>query len=260
MSSNNLKQQLQSIPIPPTIRQRSQIGIEQVITEQKEGNGHRSKQVKRRVGTVVAALALIFLSATLISHNGVWAAIQKALQFVPGIGIVKEEDSPSERYILKKPISLSVGEGAIIITGILSDEEMTYITMTGKQTPRFEKVILVNERGVEYTLSSSIGTWTSTEWTSGFWYKGKVDTTESIKLVVSLEPRIEVPVTLARAETYSSYPEMGETATVKGVSITAIPDRVGNKARVSLVSRHSEDFYISDYGNMACICTMRVLN
>jgi hypothetical protein len=248
MSPNKLKQQLQAIPIPSNIRQRSQLGIEQAIMEQKEGNPRKSKRVKRRAVTIVAAIALLFLSAALMNHNYVWAAIQKALQFVPGIGIVKEDDSPSERYVLKQPITLSVGEGSIVITGILIDEEMTYITMTGNHTPRFENVTLVNAQGVEYTLKSSTASWGLTEWTSGFWYKGKLDASGSIKLVTNLEPRIEVPVTLARAETYSSYPEMGETATINGVSITAISDRVGEKERVSLVARHSEDFYIIDYG------------
>ncbi|GEM_PF-4968830 len=41
---------------------------------------------------------------------------------------------------------------------------------------------------------------------------------------------------------------MGETATVNDVMITAILDLVEDKARVSLVARHSQDFYISDYG------------
>jgi hypothetical protein len=248
MSPNKLKQQFQAIPIPSNIRQRSQLGIEQAIMDQKEGNPRKIKSVKRRVGTIVAAFALLFLSAALMNHNYVWAAIQKALQFVPGIGIVKEEDSPPERYVLKKPISLSVGEGSIIITGILSDEEMTYITMMGNHTPRFENVTLVNAQGVEYTLRSSMASWSQTDWTSGFWYNGKLDASGSIKLVINLEPRIEVPVTLTRAETYSSYSEMGETATTNGISITALPDRVGEKARVSLVARHSEDFFVSDYG------------
>jgi hypothetical protein len=248
MSPNNLKLQLQSIPIPSNIRQRSQLGIEQAIMEQKEGNHGKGKRVKRRIGTIAAAIALLFLSVAFLNHNYVWAAIQKALQFVPGIGIVKEENSLSERFVLKQPISLNVGEGSIIITGILSDEEMTYITMTGNHTPRFENVTLVNPQGVEYNLRSSTSSWSSTEWTSGFWYKGKLDARGSIKLVINLEPRIEVPITLTRAETYSNYSEMGETATVNGVSITAIPDRIGEKARVSLVARHSEDFSISDYG------------
>ncbi|WP_239617978.1 hypothetical protein [Cohnella mopanensis] len=249
MSSNNLKQQLRDIPIPSGLRERSKLGIERAIMEQKEGYRSKSKRIRRTVGVIVAGLALLFLSADLMNHNYVWAAIQKTLQFVPGIGIVKEDNSPSERYILKQPISLSVGEGSIMITGILSDEEMTYITMTGTESPRFiEKVTLVNAQGIEYTLSSANSSWSLTEWTSGFWYKGKLDASGNIKLVIDLKPRIEVPLTLARAETYSSYPEMGETDTVNGVSITAIPDRVGAKARISLVARHSEDFNIIDYG------------
>jgi len=248
MSPNNLKRQLHAIPVPPELRQRSQSGIERAMLEQQENNRRKSNRVKRRVGALIAALVLLFLSADLLNHNYVWAGIQRALQFVPGIGIVKEENSPRERYILNRPISLDVGKGSITITGILSDEEMTYITMMGENAPRAEKVRLVNAQGVEYTLKSSTASWSSSEWTSGFWYKGKLDASGNMKLVFDSEPRIEVPLTLTRAATYSSYLEMGETATVNGVSITAIPDAIGEKARISLVARHSKDFYITDYG------------
>ncbi|WP_256760484.1 hypothetical protein [Cohnella sp. WQ 127256] len=249
MSPNKLKQQLSAIPIPSGIRQKSQLGIEQAMLEQQEDSRRKNKRVRRRVGAIVAALALIFLSTDLMNHNYVWASIQKALQFVPGIGIVKEEDSSSERYVLKQPISLNVGEGSIMITGILSDEDMTYITMVGKNTQRFESITLVSEQGAEYNLRSSTASWSSTEWTSGFWHKGKLNIGgENIKLIFPLEPTIEVPITLAKAETVSSYQDMGETATANGVSITAIADRVGEQARISFVARHSEDFDISDYG------------
>ncbi|MBD3922049.1 hypothetical protein H8B09_25025 [Paenibacillus sp. PR3] len=247
MEHNNVKQQIETIPIPPALRHRSQLGIELAIMKQQENRRQKSKRVKRSIGMVAAALALFLLSATLINHDKVWAALQKALQFVPGIGIVKE-DSASERYVLKKPITLSVNEGSIIITGIMSDDEMTYITMAGNDVPRPAQVILVDEQGNEYSINGSMASWSSGEWTSGFWYKGKLDAVGNMKLILPLDPLVEVPITLERAETFSSYPEMGETAAINGVSITAIPDRVGDKARVSLVAAHAEDFYISDYG------------
>lgn len=248
MGPNNLKKQIESIPIPPHIRQRSRLGIELAVSDQKKYSHRKSNRVKRRVVTIAATLALFLLAVTLVNHQNVWAALQKALQFVPGLGIVKEENSLSERYVLKQPISLSLGKGSIMVTGMLSDEEMTYITMSGSHTPRPKQVILVNEQGAEYTLTSTSASWGATEWTSGFWYKGKLDAAGEIKLVLNVEPKIEVPVALTRAETYTSYTEMGETAAVNGVMITAILDLVEDKARVSLVARHSEDFYMSDYG------------
>lgn len=52
-------------------------------------------------------------------------------------------------------------------------------------------------------------------------------------------------------------PEMGETATVNDVMITAILDLVEDKARVSLVARHPRIFTLVITEYMACICTMR---
>jgi hypothetical protein len=247
MGPNKVRQQMETIPIPPDLRQRSQLGIESAASKQQEDLLRKRKRVKRSIGMVAAMLAVLLISATFINHDKVWAALHKALQFIPGIGVVSE-DSTTERYVLKKPISLSVGEGSIIVTGIMSDDELTYITMTGSQAPRPEQVILINERGAEYSINGSMASWSSTEWASEFWYKGRLDAVGSMKLILPVDPPVEVPITLEKAETFSSYPEMGETAAINGVSITAIPDRVGDKARVSLVSTHSEDFFIIDYG------------
>ncbi|MGZ9586719.1 hypothetical protein [Paenibacillus marinisediminis] len=250
MDTNNLKQQIHDIVIPSEVRHRSELGIRQAVLEQqKEEHGRRVRQRNRTRFTAIAVvLGLVLLSAVLLNHTKVWAAIQKALQFVPGIGIVKEEESPLERYILKQPIHLEVGDGTIVITGILSDEEMTYITMTGVDTPRLDSIMLVNGQGLEYTIDRSTSSWSSKEWTASYWHKGQLEINGDIKLILNLDPPIEVLAHLTRAETYSSYSDLGTTSTVNGLSITAITDRVGDKMRVSLVTPPKKDYTISDYG------------
>jgi len=248
MSTNKLKEQLHDIPIPADISLRSQLGIQQAMLERKEDSLLSSRGWKRAISACAAVLIILFLSVDIVNQNYVWAGIQKALQFVPGIGLVKEENTTSPRYILKKPMSLNVGEGSIKITGILSDEDMTYMTMVGENISRVKQVTLVNEQGNEYILQSSTATWSGKDWTSGFWYKGKLDTEGSVRLIVDNESGIEVPIALSIAESYYSYPEMGETAVMNGVSITAIPTQIGEQARISLVAQHAQDFTISDYG------------
>ncbi|WP_159887571.1 hypothetical protein [Paenibacillus puerhi] len=248
MRSNPIKEQLETIPIPPELGHRSLLGVRQAAAERQAINPSARRQTKRIIAAMSAALVLFMLTTMFADHSRVWSAIQKALQFVPGIGIVKEEDSPVERYVMNQPVTVEVGAGSILITGFMSDDEMTYITMAGKDAPRVKDITLVNERGEQFKLNASTASWGQSQWTSGFWHIGKLDVSGQVTLIFPLDPVVKVPIVLAKAETFASYTELGETASVNGVSITAITDRIGGKTRVSLVSRHSKDFDVSDYG------------
>lgn len=243
--SNKIKREIDRIQVPPELQQRSILGIQQAHIELK----HSRRRTRNRSITVIAAslLGLVLLTSVMFNTHVV-AAIQKALQFVPGIGMVKEEDAPTNTYMLKQPITVQVGEGAIVITGIMIDEQMTYITMTGTDTSRFESIKLINGHGTEFTVKRSLSSWSSNEWVASFWQKGKLDIQEQATLIIETNQKLKVPLTLVKAETYASYSDMGETATTNGVSITAIANRVGEKARISLVAQHTKEYRIVDYG------------
>ncbi|MCD9022544.1 hypothetical protein [Cohnella silvisoli] len=245
--SNKIKQEIDKIPIPPDLHLRSLLGIEQAKLE-NEQNRLPSDKRYTNIKVIAAALLGLILLTVVISNTQVLAAIQKALQFVPGIGIVKEEDSPTARYVLKNPITKQIGEGSIVITGIMVDQQMTLITITGTNTTRFEKVKLVNEQGAEFTVKRSMSTWGSHEWSASFWYDGQLDLKGSVKLFLEEKPEVVIPLTLVQADTFTSYADMGETATANGITITAIANRVDDKARFSLVAQHSKDIKINDYG------------
>ncbi|MDG0809152.1 hypothetical protein [Cohnella rhizosphaerae] len=154
MPTDDLKRLMEAIPLPDELRERSRAGIAAAALERELPAGRRGR---RALAIAAALLALLVLSAGIANHDRVWAALRKTFQFSPGTGIVSEEDSPSERYVLKKPIVLSVGEGKITITGIHSDEEMTYVAMAGEQAPRVESLELVNERGEVFDITSNMG-------------------------------------------------------------------------------------------------------
>jgi hypothetical protein len=69
-----------------------------------------------------------------------------------------------------------------------------------------------------------------------------------VNLLLEEKPEIVIPLTLVQAESFANYADMGETATVNGITITAIANRVDDKARFSLVAQHSEEMKITDYG------------
>ncbi|MFD2329007.1 hypothetical protein ACFSR7_07080 [Cohnella sp. GCM10020058] len=245
MPTDDLKRLMETIPLPDELRERSRAGIAAAALERQRPEGRRRK---RALAIAAALLALLVLSAGIVNHDRVWAALRKTFQFSPGTGIVTEEEAPSERYVLKKPIVLDVGKGKITITGILSDQEMTYITMAGERAPQFDQVGLTNERGQAYVIQRSQGVWAPDEWTASFWYRGKLDLKGAIKLRLPLHPAIEVEARMEQASAVASYEELGKTATVNGLSVTAIADLVDGKARVSLVSPPQESFWIDSYG------------
>ncbi|MCM3629606.1 hypothetical protein M3194_19890 [Paenibacillus glycanilyticus] len=245
LNSDNVKQQIQTIPIPSEqLRQRTRLGVEQAIQEQR-----RTLRLRRGWISIAAVAVVLLLSTALVNHTKVWAAIQNALQFVPGIGMVKEEKSSEERYVLSKPITLKVGEdGSIVITGIMSDSEMTYITMTGENTARIKSVTLINAKGESTVIDSSMASWGGSIWTSSFWHKGKLDVQGDVKLMIDQEEKMEVPIHLTEAGSFASYADLGQTSVINGLAITAVTDQVNGKARVSLVTSPRHDYRIVDYG------------
>ncbi|WP_336775799.1 hypothetical protein [Paenibacillus sp. MMO-58] len=243
--SDKIKQQMQTIPIPSEqLRYRARLGIEQAGTERR-----KATRLRRGWASIAAVIVVLLLSTALVNHTKVWAAIQNALQFVPGMGMVKEEKSPEVRYILSKPINVKVGEeGSVVITGMMSDHEMTYITMTGQNATRLKDVTLVNAQGEAVTIDASMASWGGTVWTSAFWHKGELDVQGGSKLIIGEQAPIEVPIHLTKAESFDSYSELGPTSTANGLSITAITDKVDGKARVSIITPPRQDFRIIDYG------------
>ncbi|MFC5530801.1 hypothetical protein [Cohnella yongneupensis] len=244
MDSDNLKEQVGAIPIPAALRDRSRLGIGQAASERSAGSG------KRRMAMIAALLGVILLSATLANRTTVWAAIQRALQFVPGIGVVEKEDPQSAQYVMNQPITIEDedGEGSIVITGFLSDDQMTLIMMAGDHMADFEQVKIVNEQGEAFTVDRSLVSFSSGEWTASYWHDGKLDVRGDVKLILQTKPEIEVSAHLSEAKAHAGYADLGATVRVNGVSITAITDRVGEKARVSLVSPPMEKGSIMDYG------------
>lgn len=243
MDSDKLKMQLRDIPIPSGLRDRSRLGIEQASRERK------GKPLRRRMRFAAAMLGLVLLSVTILNHSKVWAAIHKALQFVPGIGVVEEDGSASSaRYLLREPIKVDFGGGTVVITGISTDDETTYLTMVGKEAPEFKQLTIVNEQGEAYTIDRSLASLSSLEWTAFFRREGKLNIEGDIKLILQTQPAVEVSAHLEKAESYSGYEELGPTVKANGLSVTAIPDRVGDKGRVSLVTAPAADYRDIDFG------------
>lgn len=241
--NDEMKRAMNTIPLPPELRERSKMGVAQAKSERIL---NKKRFGVRRWTAVIAGLILI---SSVLFHSQVIAALQKALQFIPGLGVVMEEDIPAERYILQKPVNLDLGEkGSLIVTGISVDKESTLVTMAATNLRWLERITIINEEGQTFDIPRSVSSSSGSGWNGSYWYKGELDIRGNITIVLDTEPETKVPITLNKAETHSNYQELGATVSANNVDITAITNRAGAKAIVSLVSRHPSDFRIDDYG------------
>ncbi|WP_409341528.1 hypothetical protein [Paenibacillus sp. MBLB4367] len=245
--TNTVKREIETIPIPPELHRRSKLGIQAAKAELDAESRHgRRKTFYRRMA--VALTAGVLLVPMAVYHSQVVASIQKALQYVPGIGIVKEEEISAERYVLKHPVTAQIGRGEIAVTGMMVDDEMTLISISGTKTAKLEHVIVRNGQGTEYTVNSSMSSWSPGEWSASFWFQGKMIAGGQVELIAGDNPQTTIPLTLVKAESFDSYGDMGETMSVNGVTITAVASRTGEKAMISLLSQQPKELRIADYG------------
>ncbi|MDQ0090473.1 hypothetical protein J2T12_003896 [Paenibacillus anaericanus] len=244
--NNDIKQEIDKIEIPLQLHLRSHMGIKQAKLEQVESRQSMKRWTHRK--TIVALVVAFILITTAIFNTQVIAAIQKALQYFPGIGMVVEEEIPQDRYVLKEAVTTQIEDGIVVITGMLVDEKMTYLTISGIDTKRVQDIKIINEEGIVYTLESGGTSSTSGQWGGSFWQQGMLDIKGRIQVVIGYNPETVIPLTLTKAASFNSYQDLGETDSANGVSITAIANRVEGKARISLVSQHTDKFRISDFG------------
>ena len=271
MGTNKVKQEMDTIELPAALTERSRAGIRQAAAEsrmakeqtgvkqqaesqsvqretdaRRAGNERQVKPRRRRLLTVASLAGALVLAAVLIQQPQVWAALARALQFVPGIGIVQEESA--NLYVLEEPVRLSVGEGSLTITGGMSDDRETYFTIYGQKTRVPDQLVLTNEQGDSYELTSSTTIKGGDTWSSDYWYKGPVETKGQVRLMIPLDQPIEVDVDLAPADSVASYEDLGPTKIHQGLSITAAHQRIGNQLRVTLLTPSGAQYIIDNYG------------
>ncbi|MGG4146359.1 hypothetical protein ABEW34_24950 [Paenibacillus algorifonticola] len=250
--NGKLKQEIEQIPIPPELHQRSEMGVQQAVDELERKETAVYKIFRKMKAPSSKVLIATILGLTIVStalfNSQVKAAIQQALQFVPGIGVFTQTEEQSERYVLPNQIKTQIEGGSITITGLMVDEEMTYITVQATNLSELRSLTVINDKGTTYTLPAAQLTFTKEKWAGSFWYNGKIDIQEQAQIQIDAYPTVSIPFKLVKAQTVNNYEELGKTVIVDNIQITAIATPSGEKARVSFVSKHPEAYKIDDFG------------
>ncbi|MEK3884108.1 hypothetical protein [Paenibacillus sp. PL2-23] len=242
--SEPIRDRISSIPLPSELGERGRQGILQAAAELSERRRRR-----RLVGITAAVIAGITLISALSWNSGVMASIQKALQFVPGFGVVANEDE-NKRLVLKELVRHEVRGGFIVIKSVSVDSNMAYIEMNGDGGSWFGEQLALEQNGQAFILKRSMSVSSLRDWSAAYWYDGKLEL-ESGHVMLNMRASNQdflIPLSLEYADSYASYEELGPTATKHDISITAVLSQFGDRTRIYLAARHPDDFRISNYG------------
>ncbi|HZK24879.1 MAG TPA: hypothetical protein VFC74_05785 [Oscillospiraceae bacterium] len=198
-----------------------------------------------------ASLLLLVFAVAFYGPANTWAQIVKALNFIPGIGKVVDNNKETTRHILAQPIELKLAESTLTVKAISVDQRniMVVVEEVGdKLTLPTQATLVLGEQ--EYPLhrtslshqqrqENEHEAWTILDWESYFTRYGIVTAVEREGLVrvnYGEEKQVEIPFKLEVAANFTDYAEMGPTASVKGLSVTAIPSLKDNLLKISLLS------------------------
>lgn len=238
--SNNIKQAIEEIPIPAMLHERSLMGIHQA-KEEWDAALAAPKKRKRVMNRVVAAslIGVLSISAAVTFNPHLSAAIQRALQFIPGIGVVQE--SSTDSYMLTEPVDIKIGNHDVTITAMLVQKDMTTIELNAYTESSF-KINIISESGEVYE-SSSVSTYGSggfSKITHKFY--GHVDIKDYAQLSFDDYNKELFTIPLSKVASIDSLNAIGDSMEIHDLEITAIPTPAGHKGRIFLSTEHSNAF------------------
>lgn len=243
---NKIKQTIEDIPIPAMLHERSLMGIHQG-KEEWDAALAAPKKRKRMINRVVAASLIGVLSigtaATFNPHLS--AAIQRALQFIPGIGIVQKADNSTDSYMLTEPIDIKLTNRSATITAMLVQKDLTTIEMN-IYTNDYYDIRIKDESGKVHEISSS-HTYGGNEFARvTYKFASEVDVKDHAQLFFEDRPNELFTIPLSKTDSIDTLNTIGESVEIHDLEITAIPTPAGQKGRIFLNTEHSNPFKYYD--------------
>lgn len=215
--------------------------------------------IRRKVALALAAALLV--AAVAVSWAGparVWAAVQRALNMVPGFGLIGGEDS-SFTLIKAEQVRVDLGEGCLEVVGLVAREDRTYLSIYVKDIPgfwaaveyredgsyipdaideKFREIYLVDGEGREYRYREGGlfgGSWSSSEADFYLELPPLDPDTRLVTLVAPVSHLLEIrrDIPLAALEEMEEGSRLPGVVTEKGITVYAHA-HFGTETRISL--------------------------
>ncbi|WP_422658920.1 hypothetical protein ACK8P5_25235 [Paenibacillus sp. EC2-1] len=245
--SNSIKQAIEEIPIPEMLHERGLMGIYQAKEECDAAltTPMKNKPIKRRM-VAASIIVVLSMSAAVIFNPHLSAAIQRALQFIPGIGVIQKADGSSDSYMLTEPIDIkNSNQTGAFVTAMLVQKDLTTIEMN--VYPNYSYDIRIKDESGKVHKASSSHTYGGDDFSHvTLKFAGQVDVKEQAQLFFLDRPDEVFTIPLSKVDSIDTLNAIGESVEVHDLEITAIPTPAGHKGRIFLNTEHSNPFRYYD--------------
>ncbi|MGG3280471.1 hypothetical protein [Paenibacillus solani] len=246
--SNNIKQAIDDIPIPASLHERSVMGIHQAKAEWETALVTPKRKRKRLKNRIISAsmIGVISISAAAVFNPQISEAIQRALQFIPGIGVVQKSDNTTDSYMLTEPVDIKNSKQSATITAMLVQKDLTTLEMI-KYSNDYYDIKIKDESGKVHKISSG-----DTGGEEGYEYvtykfNAQIDVKDHVQLFFADKPNEVFTIPLSKVDTIDNLNAIGESVENHDLKITAIPTPAGDKGRIFLSTEDSNRFRYTEY-------------
>lgn len=243
--SNNIKQAMEDIPIPEALHERSLMGIHQA-KEEWDAALVAPKKRKRIKNRMVAAslLGLLSLGTAATFNPHLSEAIQRALQFIPGIGVVQE--SGADSYMLTEPVDIKNNKKSATVTAMLVEKDMTTIEMN-IYTNDYYDIRIKDESDAVHKISSAHISGGNDFGQVTYKFASQVNVKNQAQLFFADRPDEVFTIPLSKVDSIDNLNDIGESVEIHDLKITAIPTPAGHKGRIFLSTENSNIFKYNDF-------------
>lgn len=235
--------------------------------------GLRSKPhyMSRKLVACAAAAIVLITSLSLVGIDNVKAAINQVFSFIPGYGIVENNDTI--QYILSDTVSSENKSAILTLNNAVATEDSITVTFTlerknytkeqllkdkQKEWDQLQKSdksphsnVILYTNGKEYTdyVGSTVGGTTDI---SNFTYTlnpEEINKDATYKLSNN-DFNLSVEFKLKDYQTYNNLEEIGSTGYHNNISLTAVPTFVGDNVEVNIYSINNSQYRINSFNKI----------
>ncbi len=200
--------------------------------------------VKRILLSVAACFTIFLVGCSLMYPEKTYAAINKIIQYVPGVGIALENDGGKEQYILNTSVIKEIKGEYVKIVGAVADNKKLIVELECKNIPGNGKVNLIDGDGKTYKgtglgifagygMDESDGV-DQQIWRGKYIFDGSIPYRMNLKIAVN--DKFYLPFSLIKAKEYDNYEQLGPTCKKNGIRVTAIPVIEEHKLKIDLIT------------------------
>ncbi len=208
---------------------------------------NRRRNISVKGAAIAASIAAIFMLSLIMYNPTALANIKGKLQFIQGMGVVETVQDNGEKYMLTKRAEAQYGNGKIVINAIALDSKSASIIVEGENIPELKTIVLQNDKGEKYRVerNGSVAHFDNTAWCAVYKYSGKISISKSWSVI--LPKNLKVAVSLEKVNDIKNVSDLGPTATVNDVSVTAIPSLEDDKLRIGVFSPENDSKKVVEY-------------